>query len=520
MILKKPYAFFIKMFKPIHLILSVIILYLIYLSNNILKFLNDYMYSAESLAEKATISPLINNFLYVIPIIVIILFLIFLSVMFKKKKSVVFYFVGIFSFVVILVINIYTINFLNILIENIVSVKTIKLIHDLVLINMILEIVSFICLFARGIGIDFKKFDFNSDISKIEVSESDKEEFELNVNIDFNEKKRKRKEKLRNLKYLYVENKFLANIIIIILVVLITSLTMFLVTKNNKVNKEGIYYNASSFVFKVNGTTILNTDYQGNKITDNYLIVVDTNIKSNYSSNSLYLNDFSLKIENIRFKPVKKYIDSLLDLGNFYNEQILPLEYTDYIFVYEIPEKYINSEMYFSYNSEGNIIDILIEPKELSNNEISETKNINENLKFDGALNGVEFKINNYELSNKFLIEYNYCIKDNDCIPSKEYLKASIDENYDKTVLKLNVDYSSSSNLDVNSFYKLLSKFGIISYKLDGTWFNTYKFEEIKSTKVSLKKDIYIGVNSKILDAESIKIVFDVRGLRYEYILK
>ena len=33
MILKKPYAFFIKMFKPIHLVISILIAYLIYLDD-------------------------------------------------------------------------------------------------------------------------------------------------------------------------------------------------------------------------------------------------------------------------------------------------------------------------------------------------------------------------------------------------------------------------------------------------------------------------------------------------------
>lgn len=520
MILKKPYAFFIKMFKPIHLILSGLIMYLVYLNNSILKFLNSYIYSSQSLVEKEVIDSLISNWLYIIPIIIIVLFLLLIGVMYKKNKPILFYFVGICSLIAVLVINIYTANVFKILVENIVSVKTVKLIHDLVLIKMIIESVLFIFLFVRGIGLDFKKFDFGSDISKIQISESDNEEFEFNVNIDFNERRRKRKEKIRNFKYFYFENKFLINICVIAFVIVISLLIIFFVNKSNKFNKEGKYYATNSFVFKVNNTTLLNTDYKGNKITDNYLLVVSSSIKSNYVSKSLYLNDFSLKIGDSRFKPVKKYFNSLIDLGNFYNEEILSTEYTDYLFVYEIPEKYINSEMLFSYNNEGNIIDILLEPRKLNYNEVSNTVNMNQVLEFEGALKGVNFKINNYELNNKFLIEYSYCIKDDDCISSKEYLKPSIDENYDKIVLKLNADYNSSSELDVNTFYKLLSKFGMISYKINDTWYNLYKFEEIKSKKVSIKNDVYIGVNSDIVNADAIKFVFDVRGLKYEYIIK
>jgi len=74
MILKKPYAFFIKMFKPIHIFLSLITLFLINLENNILKFLNSYMHIMDNNVEKNVIESLINNFLYIIPIVIIIFF--------------------------------------------------------------------------------------------------------------------------------------------------------------------------------------------------------------------------------------------------------------------------------------------------------------------------------------------------------------------------------------------------------------------------------------------------------------
>jgi len=297
--------------------------------------------------------------------------------------------------------------------------------------------------------------------------------------------------------------------------------TIYFVKKYNEVNKENVYYSTDLFTFKVNSTTLLNTDFQGNRITENYLLIVDANIKPRYSNQKLYLNDFSLRIENFLFKPIEKYYDKLIDLGNLYQEQILDMEYTDYLFVFEIPEKYISSDMSFRYTSEGNIISVSLNPKVLSETEnILETKEISQTLKFEEPLNEIQFKINSYELKNSFLINYNYCIKENDCISSKEYLKPSIDENYDKTILKLDVEYIENSKLDIKNFYSLLSNFGIITYKIDNKWINTYKFEEIVSKKVSSKNNIYIGVNSNILNAEAIKLIFNVRGQKYEYILK
>ena len=521
MILKKPYAFFIKIFKPIHLMLSILVLYLISLSSDIFRFLNDYMYSVQNIVIKETIEPLIKNSFYIIPVVIIVLFLVLLSIMYKKNKPVIFYFVGIFCFIVVLVINVYTVNFLNILIDNVASVKSVKLIHDLVLINMILESGCLVLLFVRGLGIDFKKFDFNSDITQFEISESDKEEFEVRVNIDFDERKRKRRERLRNFKYLYIENKLIINIFVIVSLCLLCFEIIYFIGKYNKVNVENVYYETDSFVFKVHSTMILNTDFKGNKISENYLLIVNTNIKPKYSNQKLYLNDFSLRIGKYLFKPIKKYSDELVDLGNLYQEEILNMEYSDYIFVFEIPEKYISSDMMFRYNSQGNLISVSLNPKMLNETEnVLQTKGIKETLKFEGALNEIEFKINKYELKNYFLINYKYCIKENDCILSKEYLKPSIDENYDKVILKLEVEYIGNSDLNINNFYSLLSSFGTISYQIDSDWINTYKFEEIVSKRVLSKNNVYIGVNSNILKADSIKFIFNVRGQKYEYILK
>lgn len=521
MILRKPYLFFIKMFKPIHLLLSVLVFYLVSISNKILIFLNNYIYSNEGVVKKDVIESLISKAFYIIPIVMIVLFLILLSVMYKKGKPVVFYLIGIFSFIVILVINTYSINFLEHLAKNIVSVKSVKLIHDLILINMIIESCCLLFLFVRGMGIDFKKFNFSSDIAKFEISDSDKEEIEISVNIDFNERKRKRKEKIRNFKYLYAENKLIINIFVVAFLVLLSVEIVYFTNKYNSVNKENVYYSTDSFIFKVNSTTLLNTDFRGNKITENYLLVVNVSLKSKYSNEKLYLSDFGLRIENYLFKPVKKYSDKLMDLGNLYQEETLDTEYSDYIFVFEIPEKYISSEMMFRYSSEGNIISVLLNPKTIDyKQDIIQTKKLLEPLNFEGLLSGIEFNINSYELKNSFLIKYNYCITDNDCILSKEYLKPTIDKNYDKVVLKMVVEYKNNGDLDVKSFYSLLSKFGTISYLVDNTWFNIFEFEEIVSTRVAAKKNVYVGVNSNILSAESIKIVFDIRGEQYEYILK
>ena len=150
MILKKPYAFFIKMFKPIHLIMAALVMYLIYLNNKILSFLTEYLHSSINVVGENIKSEIFTNMLYIIPIIIIVLSFVILGIMFKKNKPIKFYFISIFIFIVVIVINFYASNFLGVMEESIVAIKSVKLIHDLVLINVALEsfiFIFYICIF-------------------------------------------------------------------------------------------------------------------------------------------------------------------------------------------------------------------------------------------------------------------------------------------------------------------------------------------------------------------------------------
>ena len=524
MILKKPYAFFIKIFKPLHFLIALLILYCISLNNKILIFLNDYLHSTQNVVGQEITSKYANSLMYIIPIIVVVLSMIILGIMFRKKKTITFYFFTIFSSIFIIIISIYTINFLGVLEKSIVSINSVKLIHDLVLINIMIQGLLLIIFLVRGIGINVKKFNFDSDLSKFEISESDKEEFELNVNIDFDESKRKRKEKFRNLKYSYLENKFIINIVAISVILVIIVLVTLQILNNKKDNKvEGVLYSMSSYNIQVDYSTILNKNYQGNTITDenNSLVVLSLKLSSNIDGQFLHLDNFSLNIGDAKLKPTTKYSSDLLDLGIVYDESVLSTDLTDYLLVYEMPNKYINTSMYLSYDALDYGIDIKLNPINIEKCSETITKNISEEMSLENSLGDIKFKIDNYSIDEYVLINYKYCIKENDCLDSKEYLRPTINTNFDKYILTLNIKYSNNSSVNSNSFYDLLDKFGTIYYKIGDVW-NTQNtgFEQIKSKKASESNIEYIGIDSIIKNAEEIKLVFNIRDYRYEYILK
>ena len=520
MVLRKPYALFIKLFRPIHFIFIICTGILIYNENKILTFLNSYLYTDNIFEFNNVSKDLISSALFIIPIILMIFSLLMFGIMFRKKKPYIFYFVSIFLFLAILVINIYNSNFLKVFESTTVSIKAVKLIHDFNLMTILLEAALIFIYVIRGFGINFKKFDFSSDIAKFDIKEEDKEEFELDLKFDFNETKRKRREKLRNLKYIYLENKFIINLISCVVLVIIAGLIIFKYVKRNTYNTESVEYNLDGFNIIVDSTNLINTNYEGNRITENYLVIVNAKLNTYSGTKALYLKDFTLKIGNATIYPTKKYAKYLTDVGSVYNNNNLTNEYRNYLFVYEIPLKFITSDMFFTYSNLGYSFDIKLKPKNLVyGNDSIKVKKGSEIL-FDKTLGNLSFNIKSYEIKDYYKIDYDYCISNNNCFNSIEYLRPSIDENFDKTILKLDIDYNNETSLSLDTFYDLLKQFGDIYYLKDNVWkIQDSSFEYITSKKGSNNYN-YIGIDKDIKDSKSIKFVFNIRGIKYEYILK
>ena len=86
MILRKPYAFFIKYFRVINLIMAVLMCFLVYRSFKIGSFLSDYLTDYSKASTDFNLSNYINIYSFILVLVVIILITSVLSVLFIKKK--------------------------------------------------------------------------------------------------------------------------------------------------------------------------------------------------------------------------------------------------------------------------------------------------------------------------------------------------------------------------------------------------------------------------------------------------
>lgn len=524
MILRKPYAFLIRNFKIIHLILSGLMIYIIYRFTNILSFINEYMSSTPSVISKSVIPTLYPSSITIVFILMITFTVIIMSLMQWKKKPVTFYSALIFSVIGSAFILYYSYTIASTLEEGLVAVKTLRLVRDLVLVSTIVQFLCLIVLIIRAIGFDIKKFDFGSEILK--VNETDREEFEFDVSFDTDRFKRNLRRNLRNFKYTYKENKLIINLVISLIIAGICALIYININIYNKKYNENTMVSVDGFTFGITSSSYTKYDNKNNIISSNktYLIA-NLKIKSiGTNKNSIDISNFELNIDKKSYSITNKYDSRLFDLGTIYNNNEIGNEFNQYILIFEIPDDIINEKMTLIYKSNSSKnIKFKIEPKNIDKESNLKEYNLSETISFDDSLiDGTSLTINSIDIANRFRVDYNFCIN-NFCSNSYEYIYRSLSGNYDKTILKLDYLYNTGDKKieGVNNIYSLINKMSTITYKVNGEYItNSASLNQLKPLNVSLNNTLFIEVDENMINAEEIIISFRLRDNIYNYRLR
>ena len=531
MILRKPYAFLIKHFKFIHIILSVCIFYLIYCTGSMIGFINEYVEKTISVVGQDIVGTLFNIGVILLPILIIIFSIILVVVMTVKDKPRLFYILMIIVHIAILIVYIYGYNVFVSMEETIIDMRTIKALRDLLLYVIVAQSIFSIFAVVRGVGFDIKKFNFGNDLQDLEISVEDNEEFEVALDFDLNDKKRAGKKVLRYAKYWVKEHKLIVGSIMTVIVAALTIYTCVLYSIANKTYPEGYSLNMNGFSMHVNKSYILTTDAKGKNITGEnaYLVVVELAAKCNEKKpKSLILGSIELNIAGDIYHHTDKYDYQLTDLGIVYNNQEIGNEEQRYLLVFEIPSNSSASKMRLGFRNTaaGKTTSIALDLIEIPEIKKYKENRLGETIDFsDSTLGNTKLKINSYEIRNKFTIKYNYCSPRKRCISSVEYLTPNIfNTNYNKALLKLDAELTLDENFvsnDIKDVYSLFRTFATIEYEIAGeTKKQTVYLGNVKSSKVKQENIYYIEVFQEIKIADKITIIFNVRDREYKYYLK
>lgn len=357
MILRRPYAFLIKYFRVIHIILFMFFVYITYKANNILTFFKDYI-SYNGNIEVIS-SEYISYFIFVSVLLIITISVVIYFLMRYKKKPRLFYVILVIVGLISSILFIYLYNNIRMLETSVQSARTIRLFRDISRLNFWILFISCIPVLIRGLGFDIKKFNFSKDFHDLELDKEDNEEVEVNIDLSSDSVKRTGRKLLRELKYYYVENKFIINIILAVISVVLILLFPFnrYVVKRNL--NEGEILGTSNFNINVSDSYISDR----NRISkDNSYVILKVEVKGKISKYRLDLDELVLESKNNKYIPSLKYYYYFSDLGIGYKNNILDTdEYKEYLLIYNIKSedkeskfqlKYLNSDRKIKLNPE------------------------------------------------------------------------------------------------------------------------------------------------------------------------
>lgn len=512
MIIRKPYAFLIKNFKRIHLIITVILAFLLYKTTSTYSYIKGL--TLEEASRRSAPDYISYGLIFLILILIIAFGLIYYLMKHKKKPKTI-YIISILGYILLAVLLIFTFNYFDTLKSTLVEQKTIRLYRDLFRFALAFEyIVTFIML-IRGLGFDIKKFDFKNDIKELDLSAEDAEEIEVSIKVNSSRILRVFRQMLRKLGYYVKENKLVLTIILIIVI----GFSTFKIYNNTKAGNTyyspGEYMNTYKFTMKVNNSYVTNTSYDG-KTLDDYYTIVSFNVKGTTNNkNSISSTSLKLKVGGDIYYPTDKMCASFTDLGVCYKYKTISNNiYSDYILVYKIDKKNISKKMTFiyDYNYSGentSSVRVKMTPLNLTTVDDEVVYNQNEEINFDKTpLQETTFKVTNFESGSSI----NYQIDKEACDVNDCNENNLITVDSEKLLLKLTINTNNESIIK----NKLLKYYTQVGYTKNDTSYKT-KFLTLKTGNPSI---LLLEVPKDLEDASEIWLDINIRNTKIKYFLK
>lgn len=520
MVFRKPYAFFIKYFRLINLVLVLLMVYFGYKMNLLHQAVND-IYLGTLTNYSNLDASYIGFTMYLLLFLISIFIIVIIMTLKRKDKPFKDYLFNMIYNVFIVAYFLAMSNLFLTLNETVVEITDLKLYSDislLIIVPLLYFIVKYILIV---IGFDLKKFNFAKDIVEMKQSEEDNEEVEVIFDKNTYKVKRGIRRYFRELKYYALENKMFISIIVSI-VLLIGLVTLFSVNifNSNKVSRNETF-TAGNFSYKV--TDIYETQYDSNYNLikdDSKFVIISVNVRNLNSLGS------SIDFKRIRvmygdeYSYASNYYNKYFyDLGKPYNNEVLKSgENYNYIFIFKVPSSYKSNKYELKFydkltvqNDEtvGNYKELKCSATKLDKDRSIKEVNLNENTVFNKKRYGESnITVNGYNISSSYV--YN----------NGEKTVVVRDKDINNVLLildyKLNIDkeYPIYSYFDNDKDF--FSNFVSIEYIYNG---KERVYDSVLALDVVDGK-VMLSVPFQVKDASSISFVLNFRDTKVVYKLK
>lgn len=530
MILKKPYAFLIRHFKLIHLLLCLPTIYLIIRTGMIAHFLSTYVNANYYTSEVNLAGTYINYFMYLAIIVIILLNLAIYFLMKQKKKNTIFYMISVVFYIAFFVLLSLCYAMLGSIESASASAQAVRIYRDIAYILYLPQIAFVVIYILRGIGFNLKQFNFDQDIKELEITDLDSEEFEFELGKNNYKYKRNIRRFIREFKYYVGENKFAFTVMMSLFAIVMGTLLYLHFGVYHRTYKQTQNMTHNHLVINVASSVLTNLDQGGNIITDGkYYMAIALNIKNT----SKY--DAELDYDNFEIEVSKRKIAATLDRAQFFPDMGLP--YTrdttipanseaKYVLTYEVDKALLDQPITLtildSVTYEIGSVTPIYKTVNLSYQKIYEntdvkTVDLNNYILLDKTtLKNTQVLVSDVKLSKSYEYTYNSCTN-NVC----QNLKNKVSASGQKTLLILKREfdldtYSTYYDVRKGSSY-FVSDFVKVRYKIDD---KTYTSTVNDVTPKEINGEWVLEVPERVSYASSIQLLVTFRGSIYSINLK
>ena len=501
MIIRKPYAFLIKNFKKIHIAAIIIWIYVFFSVSKLSSFVTEFRRLGVYDAYNEPISRIINIFSILAILLLIATSIALMLLLRHKSKPWKLYLVPTVTYAGLLFVFLFTSSYFNNY-NGDLETANIRMIRDLLVTFNILQYPSFIVFLIRALGMDLKKFNFNQDAEYLELSNEDREELEININIDKYAFVRLYRKTIRYIGYFYTEHKFIINVILAVIAIIIVKDLYTFIFITNKSYKAGETLNANGYTITVHNTYFTDKDFAGKVISKkSNFIIANVSIKNNESTRELNLNNFHV-INGVKIFDYtnRTFATEFKDMGKTYEgvHKIKRDETIDLILIFKVSKdlKANRFVLYYQELDKYPPYSRKIKTKIEDVSHIQKEKTLNTGDELDINLNQKKDTIafEEMQISKEFEYIYETCDAENLCYKHSEIKTApngqttfiipfSSNEFEGKELIDFLSQYGKINYIDNKSKTKSVNIKNAVSGKYNGKYLYIFVPEEAKASK-------------------------------------
>ena len=319
MVFRKPYAFLIKNFKKIHIVLLILCGFIYYKTMQLDSFVSEFISYLTYDSYLEPITKYTSPLFYLMAVLVIVITGSLVILLRRKEKPWKLYLIPFLDYLLLIVMFFLIQQFFTAY-EGSTSTTTIRAYQNFLLLLRIPQYITFLILGVRILGLDLRKFNFSSDKEFLELDQDDREEFEVSINFDKHALLRTIKKIQRVLGYFYEEHRYITNVLFTVIIVIIIGNIFYYFGVEHKTIKEKQTLNANGYLIKINESYFTNKDMAGNKLEANSnFVILNLTVQNNGSKRAFDAENFHLVNQNHDYSQSgSTYTNSFKDLVNPY----------------------------------------------------------------------------------------------------------------------------------------------------------------------------------------------------------